>query len=330
MDSSKDATWWQKLLLVLGSLAVSFVALELGVRILDPVRVHDGATDTPWNDDGNSLLHVRSANPQLVYELRPNATVYVEKFDRTFTTNSAGFRDREFSQAKPGGVYRIAAVGDSVTFGWDQEPDETYPKQLEAGFAAVGITNVEVLNFGIGGYNSLQEIELIRARALAFEPDLLLLAYVMNDDTVQGADGGLARHFNRTACRACDFLALRARQLYRRFGESPTEEALHELGALSAANGIPVVVVIFPLLELSENGRYSATTIHDLVRDLSRTLGFHVLDLLDAFRTAGFDNVKRDAIHPNAKGNAIAAAEIFAFLSEHRGDLGLPAPADTP
>lgn len=330
MTTTTSSTWWQKLLLILGSLAVCFVALELAIRILEPARVQDGATDTPWDEHGNSLLHVRSDNPRLVYELRPSASVYVDKFERTFTTNAAGFRDREYPRAKPDGVYRIAAIGDSVTFGWDQALDETYPKLLEAGLAAAGMANVEVLNFGIGGYNSLQEIELIRARALAFEPDLLLLAYVMNDNTVQGADGGLARHFNRTSCRACDFVKLRVTQLYRRFGVSPTEAALRELGALSAAHEIPVVVVVFPLLEVAQDGGYPAAAIHDLVHELSQTQGFPVLDLLDPFRAAGFETIKQDAIHPNAAGHAIAADRILEFLNEHRRDIGLPMPVEAP
>jgi hypothetical protein len=66
--------------------------------------------------------------------------------------NSAGFRDREFPIPKPEGVFRIAAIGDSVTYGHECAQEAAYPKQLErllnlaAGDAA---PRYEVLNFGV-------------------------------------------------------------------------------------------------------------------------------------------------------------------------------------
>jgi len=313
---------------VVGSLAVCLVMLEVAVRVLEPERLADGAIDTPWDTDGDSLFHVRSENLTLVYELRPSAKVYVKKFDRTFTTNAAGFRDHEFPATKRDGVYRIAAIGDSVTFGWGQALEDTFPKLLEARFADAGLAQVEVFNFGIGGYNSLQEVELIRTTALSFEPDLLLLAYVMNDNTVQGADGGLARHFNRTFCRACDFLELKMQQVYRRLWMSPSEEALSKLGALSVAAGIPVVVVVFPLMEQEGKAASAALKTRELIHSLAPKHGLLLLDLLEPFRSAGFENVARDAIHPNRTGNEIAAGLIFDFLRETQPAIRLSVPQD--
>ena len=46
--------------------------------------------------------------------------------------SSHGFRDQEYDIEKDVGTYRIAALGDSVTFGNRLLAEETYPEQLEA------------------------------------------------------------------------------------------------------------------------------------------------------------------------------------------------------
>ena len=66
-----------------------------------------------------------SDNPVLEYELRPGAR------DGQQRLNSAGFRDREFPRAKPDGVFRIAAIGDSLTYAASLPRRASYAKQLE-------------------------------------------------------------------------------------------------------------------------------------------------------------------------------------------------------
>ena len=40
---------------------------------------------------------------------------------------------------------------------------------------------VEVLNFGVPGYNLDQEIEVLRTRALELDPDVVVIAFCLND-----------------------------------------------------------------------------------------------------------------------------------------------------
>jgi lysophospholipase L1-like esterase len=117
-----------------------------------------------------------SDDPVLGYELAPGAR------DGEAAINSAGFRDREFARAKPAGVFRIVAVGDSVTFGQPRKPDESWPKALERLLAERPAgPRCEVLNLGVTGYNVLQVAERLRTLGLAYEPDLVLYGYVLND-----------------------------------------------------------------------------------------------------------------------------------------------------
>ena len=48
----------------------------------------------------------------------------------TIKINSLGWRDREISLEKQEDTFRIVALGDSITFGWGVELNETYIKQL--------------------------------------------------------------------------------------------------------------------------------------------------------------------------------------------------------
>ena len=60
----------------------------------------------------------------------------------------------------PASAARIACVGDSYTYGWGVELDESYPKQLEKCLSSHAPR--EVLNFGVFGYNARQVEETLR------------------------------------------------------------------------------------------------------------------------------------------------------------------------
>ncbi|TAJ18650.1 MAG: hypothetical protein EPO68_07525 [Planctomycetota bacterium] len=131
-----------------------------------------------------------AAAPGLEKALIPNAqgeVVYPGKTsaeDRTllYRVNPQGFRDREYPQAKPDGALRVAVLGDSVTYGTGVDLKDTLPKQLERELHELCAgRRVEVLNFGVYAYNPRQEVALLEYRALAFDPDIVLLVATVTD-----------------------------------------------------------------------------------------------------------------------------------------------------
>src|SRR3989339_352779 len=66
--------------------------------------------------------------------------------------NSQGLRDYEYGLKKPGNSIRIAAVGDSTTFGSGVNLEDTYVKQLEKILNKNCSKKIEVINFGAGGF----------------------------------------------------------------------------------------------------------------------------------------------------------------------------------
>jgi hypothetical protein len=151
--------------LLAASLMIAVAAAEAIARLFDPGFQVVFREAIAFSDD-----------PALVYELRPGSR------DGAHRISSAGLRDDEVPLAKPPGTIRIAAIGDSLTHGSGGPRESSYPQQLEQLLAARAPgTRVEVLNFGVPGYNIGQVVERFRLRALPFEPDAILYGYVLND-----------------------------------------------------------------------------------------------------------------------------------------------------
>jgi|GEM_PF-287926 len=133
-------------------------------------------------------VHCRSKIAGLFYELNPGSSVVID--DAPNAINSHGMRDGDVARQKAGGVFRIAVVGDSLTYGWRVAIEDCYVKKLEALLneksararetAAEG-KGFEVLNFGVSGYNTEQELIVLREKVLGFEPDLVIVGFVPND-----------------------------------------------------------------------------------------------------------------------------------------------------
>lgn len=95
-------------------------------------------------------------------------------------TNSLGLRGKELSLAKPPGTTRIAAIGDSTTYGLLVDADACYPYYLEEVLNARG-AKVETINAGVPGISIGWEFKMLRDRAIKLNPDVVLLTFFPND-----------------------------------------------------------------------------------------------------------------------------------------------------
>jgi lysophospholipase L1-like esterase len=93
--------------------------------------------------------------------------------------NALGFRDYEYSLKKPIGYKRIAIIGDSFTFGYGVQLNESYPKLMEKKLNSS--QKIQVLNFGGNGANTLLESIYFNSTVKYFEPDLTIIGFTMND-----------------------------------------------------------------------------------------------------------------------------------------------------
>lgn len=93
--------------------------------------------------------------------------------------NSHGLRDAERTHEKPAGTYRIAVMGNSWTEALQVPQSKTYTALLQTnldGRGCFGEQHIEVLNFGVAGYSTAQELLLLQKEVWNYHPDLVLLA----------------------------------------------------------------------------------------------------------------------------------------------------------
>ena len=102
--------------------------------------------------------------------------------------NGSGLRGPERPQEKPSGSRRGAVLGDSFGEAVQVALEDTFPAVLEralSGCEALVGRPVEVINFGVSGYGTAQELLTFRSRVRAFRPDLVVLAFFPGNDLVE-------------------------------------------------------------------------------------------------------------------------------------------------
>jgi lysophospholipase L1-like esterase len=103
------------------------------------------------------------------------------------TINSQGFRGRTMSLARAPASPRVAALGDSSTFGLGVEADQTWPALLEWLLAGRGF-QAEVMNAGVIGFTLEQGLSRYRELVRPFHPDVVVAAFGAVNEAI-GARG---------------------------------------------------------------------------------------------------------------------------------------------
>ncbi len=104
--------------------------------------------------------------------------------------NSDGLRDREHTKIKPANTLRIAIVGDSYAEAFQVEREKAFWAVLEARLRdcpANAGREVEVINFGVSGYGTAQELLTLREKVWGYSPDVVLLAVTTNNDVLDNS-----------------------------------------------------------------------------------------------------------------------------------------------
>ena len=156
------------LLVWLALMLVPFLVCEVVVRTFTPQAIMPRYVESaPWGVRKN-MADIRGRH-------------YSGEIDVTITTNSQGFRGtREFSPKPKPGVLRILLLGDSVSFGYGVNENETFAIRLEHLLAAAKI-KAEVINLSVSGFGTAEELVQYEAVGAALAPDLVILGYFTND-----------------------------------------------------------------------------------------------------------------------------------------------------
>lgn len=298
---------WTKISFPLGGIVLAPVVLELVFRLY--------INHTPLYRDSlteQKSLFVRSSDSR-GYEMRSNYAAYFPSTAISIDTNSRGFRDVEHPEEKAPGVCRIALLGDSVAFGWSLNFEQTLSRKLREKLP--NPQAVEVLNFAVGGYDTEQEVATLMEEGVRFKPDIVLLAFVLNDFEPY-RDNFVRWHTSHSGSYALDFLNLQFQMLRSKFGDSPVKRGFERLSDARKTHNFRPLLVVFPYFERTNDGEYPYEKLHAEVRDLARQNGLEVLDLGPEFEKVDIAEVREDVVHPNAKGIDIAAQAVAVHLQK--------------
>src|SRR5262245_7562821 len=95
--------------------------------------------------------------------------------------NANGHRGLFRSYEKRHDKFRILTLGDSQTEAVQVGEEDLFTARIEQ-----ADPHFEVLNAGVGGYNTVQEYLYLASEGLQFNPDLVLLMFMENDLTDNG------------------------------------------------------------------------------------------------------------------------------------------------
>jgi len=290
------------------------------------------------------------ANPKICYKIKPLANKYI---------NSEGFRDGEFILKKDNNLVRIIMLGDSITYGAFVEPSESFPETLEkmlnvkSKFLSSPI-RYDVMNFGVGGYNIVSEVEILKVYGLKYKPDIVVLNYFWNDNDMYSYDywsflkredlaiaeknwayqyylypdrfrwkrlffrSHLFVYFWTFVNRLRESLLELKNVEYTRYKNDIVSEKLIELKKIGADHNFKILICMHPVLDYDKNKphpNYSKT------KKIAEALGIPCVDLLAYYRQQSskpkeFLLKEKDIYHPNISGHNLIALSIMLELEK--------------
>ena len=120
------------------------------------------------------------------FALQPGVEGFYQREGGSYVRiNSDGLRDREHAKAKPADTVRIAVLGDSFSEAMHVPMEQTFWALLEQKLQECNAfpgKKVEVINFGVSGYGTAQELLTLRQKVWDYSPDLVVLAFTTYND----------------------------------------------------------------------------------------------------------------------------------------------------
>lgn len=155
------------LALLLFSTAFALLVSEVALRLLgyEPLYVSP-ERDQFWKHD--DLLGWAHQPGQMGW-------FATEQFQTKVRINENGLRDRSHSYERQDDTQRILVLGDSFAWGYGVEESERFSQLLEKDLG------VEVINAGVSGYSTDQELLWYENEGVKYDTDLVLLIVTGND-----------------------------------------------------------------------------------------------------------------------------------------------------
>jgi len=300
--------------------------------------------------ENSSSYIILSDNPALIFEHRPSVE-FINKYRVKMNFNSLGFIGKEVRAGKEG--IRILGIGDSITEAPYLEEKNRYLNKIQFFLEPQINKKIEVINAAVAGYNTAQELELLKSKGLKLQPDLVIVGICLNDSVSLAPairrnlfggvienirDGSKARYFDFLYQKSdlYKFIYDRLAGSKRRFKKPQAfqdylkgyefripdkdwllwEENLKGMIKVCRQKNIPILFVIFPT---QNKVIRSEEFTHKPLSNLFNQEGVPFLDLIHVFKNESDKGEKiyldYDLIHPSEFGHMITAMVISDYIS---------------
>lgn len=159
--------WLINLSLLIISITFACFVSEIALRIIgfEPLYVSP-ERDRFWRYDAQ-LGWAHEPGQEGIFE--------TPQFRTVVRINEKGLRDREHSYKRQNDSKRILVLGDSFAWGYGVEEQQRFSQLLEPSLG------VEVINAGVSGYSTDQELLWYRNEGIKYDADLVILVLAGND-----------------------------------------------------------------------------------------------------------------------------------------------------
>lgn len=264
-------------------------------------------------------------DPAIGHQHKPNSHARLMGAD--VTINALGMRDTELADDAPESA-RLLMLGDSITFGWGVPQSETVAARLEKMLSEQSGVSVNVLNSGVGNYNTAMEVAWFERYGLALNPDAVVLNVFVNDaeltprqEVVPWWDKvlysrvilfGALDTVMRTALGGPDWKTY-YRDLYASDAEgwALMQRSMERLAELCHEQNIPLVIVDYP--ELRELSPYPFNDVSEKIADVATRIEAPYYSLLPAIQDQEPSALWVTA--PDPHPNSYAAGLFTDYLS---------------
>jgi lysophospholipase L1-like esterase len=260
-------------------------------------------------------------------------------------SNSMGLRDKEYRIDH--GTYRILAIGDSFTYGYQLKEQNSWPRLAEKYLWDCGYKDIEILNGGRPGSDTKWQLDFFSKFTVKYKPDMVIIGFVINDctDVCQNCKAvelkkKLDKFIKSRKSKYSSYLLNYIKLMYLK--RKLTEETVRMYSVyydknlqefqdcknaflgfkeLAKKNNFELIVVICPVLyEL--NNRFPFLEIHKKINNFLSLHGIKCYDLTPEYY--GYKDTKlwlrSDDSHPNKIANQIAGKRIAEIIKQNLGD----------
>ncbi|MFY9075432.1 SGNH/GDSL hydrolase family protein [Malaciobacter mytili] len=266
-------------------------------------------------------LKVKSDDSKLAFYHKPSSEAILQSVK--IRTNNYGLRGKDIKE-KTDVNRRILFLGSSATLGWGVKEEDTMAYLLNKKLG----DNTEVLNAGVGNYNSVRYVQLFFTKLKELKPTDIVIHFFLNDaEDLHTKNSNwflknsqlsvLVWNAINTFTNKNNTLLDYYKKIYNKdyIGYKNMIESIDKLAEYAKKENIRLYFTLLPDLHfLHEN---SINPYYSEVEEIAKSKGFKFLNLIDSFDK----NINAEEFwvmptdhHPNKLAHKLMAERIYPFL----------------